>query len=183
MEKKTSEAQLKAVKNYKKKVNRITIDFAPTEIELWEHVQSQPKKQTYIKDLIRTDLRNEDYAEIDEFCKKKGWSKAEFIREAYDQLRIIEHRRRTSVYYTHSPESDVAHIIVCIDNTAADFSEQLIKIEFCDSAEDRETGLVAMLTRWRDVGTLDDTFYKLPTSDKYPASEILTRFPDAKELK
>lgn len=56
MEKKTSEAQLKAVKNYKKKVNRITVDFAPTENELWEHVQSQPKKQTYIKNLIRADM-------------------------------------------------------------------------------------------------------------------------------
>lgn len=56
MEKKTSEAQLKAVKNYKKKVNRITVDFAPTETELWEHVQSQPKKQTYIKNLIRADM-------------------------------------------------------------------------------------------------------------------------------
>ena len=56
MEKKTSEAQLKAVKNYKKKVNRITVDFAPTENELWEHIQSQPKKQTYIKNLIRADM-------------------------------------------------------------------------------------------------------------------------------
>lgn len=58
MDRKTSEAQLKAVKNYKKKVNRITIEFAPTETELWEHIQSQPKKQTYIKDLIRADLKN-----------------------------------------------------------------------------------------------------------------------------
>lgn len=57
MDRKTSEAQLKAVKNYKKKVNRITVDFAPTEAELWEHVQSQPKKQTYIKDLIRADIK------------------------------------------------------------------------------------------------------------------------------
>lgn len=56
MEKKTSEAQMKAVKNYKKKVNRITLDFAPTENEMWEHIQSQPKKQTYIKNLIREDM-------------------------------------------------------------------------------------------------------------------------------
>lgn len=60
MEKKTSEAQLKAVKNYKKKVNRITIDFSPAESNLWEHIQSQPKKQTYIKDLIRTDMKKVD---------------------------------------------------------------------------------------------------------------------------
>ena len=53
----TSEAQRKAVKTYKKKVKRITIDFSPAETELWEHIQKQPKKQTYIKDLIRADMR------------------------------------------------------------------------------------------------------------------------------
>lgn len=52
----TSEAQLRAVKKYKEKVNRITVDFYPTEAELWQHIQSQPKKQTYIKDLIRKDM-------------------------------------------------------------------------------------------------------------------------------
>lgn len=51
-----SEAQRKAVKKYKEKVNRITIDFSPAEQEMWEHIQSQPKKQTYIKDLIRKDM-------------------------------------------------------------------------------------------------------------------------------
>ena len=55
-EKLTSEAQLRAVKKYKEKVKRLTIDFAPTELELWEHIQSQPKKQTYIKSLIRADM-------------------------------------------------------------------------------------------------------------------------------
>ena len=56
MEKKTSEAQLKAVKKYREKLKRITIDFYPAEEEMWEHIQSQPKKQTYIKDLIRADM-------------------------------------------------------------------------------------------------------------------------------
>lgn len=56
-EKKTSEAQLKAVQKYKQeKVNRITIEFSPKEAELWNHIQNQPKKQTYIKDLIRADM-------------------------------------------------------------------------------------------------------------------------------
>lgn len=55
-EPKTSEAQLRAIKNYKKKVNRITIDFSPAEAEMWEHIQEQPKKQTYIKNLIRADM-------------------------------------------------------------------------------------------------------------------------------
>ena len=60
---KTSEAQLRAVKKYKEKykerVNRITIDFYPTEEDLWQHIQSQPKKQTYIKELIRRDMKGE----------------------------------------------------------------------------------------------------------------------------
>ena len=51
-----TDAQRKAVKKYKEKINRITIDFYPSEAELWEHIQSQLKKQTYIKDLIRSDM-------------------------------------------------------------------------------------------------------------------------------
>ena len=51
-----TEAQRKAVKKYKEKVNRITVDFSPAEEELWNHIQNQPKKQTYIKDLIRKDM-------------------------------------------------------------------------------------------------------------------------------
>lgn len=57
---KTSEAQLKAVKKYKQKVNRITIDFSPAEEALWNRIQSQPKKQTYIKDLIRADMEKRE---------------------------------------------------------------------------------------------------------------------------
>jgi hypothetical protein len=53
----TSEAQRRAVSKYKQKVKRITIDFHPSELELWEHIQSQDKKQTYIKDLIRKDMK------------------------------------------------------------------------------------------------------------------------------
>lgn len=52
----TSEAQRRAVTKYKQKVKRITIDFHPTESDLWEHIQIQEKKQTYIKDLIRADM-------------------------------------------------------------------------------------------------------------------------------
>lgn len=58
-DKKTSEAQLKAIKNYRKKLNRLTLNFSPAEAELWEHIQSQPKKQTFIKDLIREDMKKE----------------------------------------------------------------------------------------------------------------------------
>ena len=55
-EKKTTEAQLRAVKKYKEKVNRITIEFHPSEQAMWEHIQSKPKRATYIKDLIRADM-------------------------------------------------------------------------------------------------------------------------------
>lgn len=55
-ENKTSEAQRRAVQNYKKKVKRITIDLAPTEMDVWEHIQSQSNKQGYIKSLIRADM-------------------------------------------------------------------------------------------------------------------------------
>lgn len=51
-----SEAQKKALEKYKTNVKRLTIDFPPTDAELWEHIQKQSKKQTYIKDLIRADL-------------------------------------------------------------------------------------------------------------------------------
>lgn len=56
METKTSEAQKKAVKKYKEKMKRITIEFYPSEMELYDHIQQQPKKQTYVKDLIRADI-------------------------------------------------------------------------------------------------------------------------------
>jgi hypothetical protein len=53
----TSEAQKKAVKKYKEKVKRLTVDFYPTEMDLYDHIQKQAKKQTYIKDLIRADMK------------------------------------------------------------------------------------------------------------------------------
>lgn len=52
----TTEAQKKALEKYKAKVKRITVDFPPSDVELWEHLQAQGKKQTYIKDLIRADM-------------------------------------------------------------------------------------------------------------------------------
>ena len=52
------DAQKRAKKKYQSKVKRFTVDFYPTETELWEHLQTQEKKQTYIKDLIRADIEN-----------------------------------------------------------------------------------------------------------------------------
>lgn len=51
-----TEAQQKAKKKYLSKGKRLTIDFYPTEADLIEHIEKQPKKQTYIKELIRKDM-------------------------------------------------------------------------------------------------------------------------------
>lgn len=51
-----TEAQQKAKRKYLAKGKRITIDFYPTEADLIEHIEKQPKKQTYIKELIRKDI-------------------------------------------------------------------------------------------------------------------------------
>lgn len=56
-EKKTSDAQRRAVQKYKKeKAKRFAIDFSQADAELWEHIQNQPNKQGYIKSLIRADM-------------------------------------------------------------------------------------------------------------------------------
>lgn len=56
-EKKTSAAQLRAAQKYKKaNIKRINLEFSPAEADLWDHINSQPKKQTYIKALIRADM-------------------------------------------------------------------------------------------------------------------------------
>lgn len=44
---------------YRKKLVRLTIDFYPTEKDLVEQLNSQEKKQTYIKDLIRKDIERQ----------------------------------------------------------------------------------------------------------------------------
>lgn len=55
-----SEAQKRADRKYKEtKVKRFTMDFSPADMELYEHIQKQDKKQTYVKDLIREDMKKE----------------------------------------------------------------------------------------------------------------------------
>lgn len=54
-----SEAQKKAVKKYNEKRKRFTIDFYPTETELYEHLLKQPQKMTYIKNLIKQDMKKD----------------------------------------------------------------------------------------------------------------------------
>ena len=59
----TSEAQKKARDKYNAKRQRLTIDFYPTESDLWEHINKQENKAGYIKDLIRKDM-NADMVNI-----------------------------------------------------------------------------------------------------------------------
>jgi hypothetical protein len=54
-----TEAQKRAKAKYQEKVNRLCVDFYPTESDLWQHINKQPKKQTYIKDLVRQDMKGE----------------------------------------------------------------------------------------------------------------------------
>lgn len=53
-----SEAQKKAKAKYKaEKVKKMLLEFYPTDAELLEHLNKQDKKQTYIKSLIREDMK------------------------------------------------------------------------------------------------------------------------------
>lgn len=52
-----SEAEKRAKKKYLSKVKRVAVDFYPTEKDLLEHVEKQPAKGTYIKQLIRQDMQ------------------------------------------------------------------------------------------------------------------------------
>ena len=51
-----TESQRKALNAYRGKGKRMTIDFYPKELDLVEWLNQQPKKQTYIKELIRRDM-------------------------------------------------------------------------------------------------------------------------------
>ena len=50
------DSQRNAKKKYRDKGKRMTIDFYPSEADLIEQIEKQPKKQTYIKNLIRQDI-------------------------------------------------------------------------------------------------------------------------------
>jgi hypothetical protein len=54
-----SDAQKRASAKYdKENIKRATVIFSPQELELYEHLVSQPNKSGYIKDLIRQDMEH-----------------------------------------------------------------------------------------------------------------------------
>ena len=56
----TSEAQKRAIQKCKaEKVKKVLLEFYPTETDLVEYLEKQGKKQTYIKNLIRADMKKE----------------------------------------------------------------------------------------------------------------------------
>lgn len=55
-----SEALDRARKKYKaEKTKRFMLEFSPADMELYDHINSQPTgtKQTYVKNLIREDMK------------------------------------------------------------------------------------------------------------------------------
>ena len=52
-----TEAQKRAKEKYRKKTTQLTIEFYPQDAELLKKVNAQPNKQSYIKDLIKKDIR------------------------------------------------------------------------------------------------------------------------------
>lgn len=56
-----TENQKRAKRVYRKKsVKQINLEFYPTEKNLIEHLEKQPQKITYIKNLIRKDIEREE---------------------------------------------------------------------------------------------------------------------------
>ena len=51
-----TEAQKRAKENYRKKVKQILVEFTPNDADILEHLEKQPQKATYIKNLIREDM-------------------------------------------------------------------------------------------------------------------------------
>ncbi len=54
-----TEAQKRAKKNYEKKVKKISLQFYPTETDLYEYLQTKENKAGFIKQLIRMAMESE----------------------------------------------------------------------------------------------------------------------------
>lgn len=52
-----TQAQLKATEAYRKKsIKTFSLKFFPADHDLYEHLQNQPKKAEYLRELIRKDM-------------------------------------------------------------------------------------------------------------------------------
>ena len=60
-----SEAQKRANAKYnKEKMKQIAIRFSPNEMDVFEHVKSQPNIAGYIKQLVREDMARGEFADV-----------------------------------------------------------------------------------------------------------------------
>ncbi len=88
-----------------------------------------------------------------------------------------------TVFYTYSLDTVFVNIIVEIDGIAWDFTEGFPGIEYYEGRrEDRKSDLIHLIQRWIKFDSLRTAFHNAPDDEKYPASEILARFPDAVKL-
>lgn len=55
-----TEAQKKAAREYDKKVRRVVVEFFPTDEKLIDQLNKQEKVATYIKNLIREDIKKRE---------------------------------------------------------------------------------------------------------------------------
>lgn len=55
-----TEAQKRAKEKYRKKSKRILVEFPQGETDLWEYLEKQSAKATYIKNLIREDMKKSE---------------------------------------------------------------------------------------------------------------------------
>lgn len=55
-----TEAQKRAKEKYRQKSKHVALEFYPPEQDLYEHLCKQPSKATYIKNLIREDMKKSE---------------------------------------------------------------------------------------------------------------------------
>ncbi len=63
-------------------------DTAKRRTKTSTEVKRRYNDKTYTQ--FRAPLRNEDYAKIDAFVQSNGWSRAEFIKKAYEIMKENE---------------------------------------------------------------------------------------------
>lgn len=55
-----TEAQKRAKEKYRQKRKSVLLEFYPPEHDLFEHLEKKPQKATYIKNLIREDMKKSE---------------------------------------------------------------------------------------------------------------------------
>lgn len=61
MPKKRYESQREAEKRYREKVQpkKVTLNFYPPEMDIYDHIKTKDQMSTYVKDLIRADMEKQ----------------------------------------------------------------------------------------------------------------------------